>query len=76
VDRLPKDLLTAIGRNARAKQTLQGLNGMNLFALTFRTNSMKTAAGRAKKIAALVAILARGETIVPQKAKLARKAKR
>jgi hypothetical protein len=26
---------------------------------------MKTAAGRAKKIAALVAMLARGETIVP-----------
>jgi hypothetical protein len=28
---------------------------------------MKTPAGRAKKIAALVAMLARGETIVPQK---------
>jgi hypothetical protein len=30
---------------------------------------MKTAKGRAKKIATLVAMLARGETIVPQKAK-------
>ena len=75
-DKLPKDLLTAIGKNAKAKQTLQGLNGMNLFALAFRTNNMKTAAGRAKKIAALVAMLARGETIVPQKAKPARKSKR
>jgi hypothetical protein len=28
---------------------------------------MKTAAGRARKIASLVAMLARGETIVPQK---------
>jgi hypothetical protein len=28
---------------------------------------MKTAAGRAKKIAALVAMLARGETIVPER---------
>ena len=41
---------------------------MNLFALTFRTNNMKTPAGRAKKIAALVAMLERGETIVPEKA--------
>jgi uncharacterized protein YdeI (YjbR/CyaY-like superfamily) len=28
---------------------------------------MKTAAGRAKKIAALVAMLARGQTIVPER---------
>jgi hypothetical protein len=34
-------------------------------ALAFRTNAMKTAAGRARKIAALVAMLERGETIVP-----------
>jgi uncharacterized protein YdeI (YjbR/CyaY-like superfamily) len=40
---------------------------MNLFALTFRTNNMKTPAGRAKKIAELVAMLARGETIVPER---------
>ena len=39
---------------------------MNLFALAFRTNNMKTPAGRAKKIAALVEMLARGETIVPE----------
>ena len=31
-----------------------------------RTNTMKTAAGRARKIAALVAMLERGETIVPE----------
>ena len=40
---------------------------MNLFALAFRTNAMKTAAGRARKIDALVAMLAKGETIVPEK---------
>ena len=75
-DKLPKDLLAAIGKNARAKKALQGLNGMNLFALAFRTNNMKTAEGRARKIAALVAMLARGETIVPRKAKAVKKAKR
>jgi len=40
---------------------------MNLFSLAFRTNNMKTPEGRARKIATLVAMLARGETIVPQK---------
>ena len=42
------------------------LGRMNLFALAFRTNHMRTPAGRAKKIAALVDMLARGETIVPE----------
>jgi uncharacterized protein YdeI (YjbR/CyaY-like superfamily) len=40
---------------------------MNLFALSFRTNNMKTPEGRARKIAALVDMLARGETIVPER---------
>lgn len=65
-DKLPPDLLKAIRANARAQKTFETLSRMNLFALAFRTNNMKTAAGREKKIAALVAMLARGETIVPQ----------
>ena len=67
-DNLPPDLLAAIRKNARAKKTFATLNRANLFALSFRTNNMKTPEGRAKKIAALVDMLARGETIVPQKA--------
>lgn len=71
-DNLPADLLRAIRKNAKALKTFKGLNRTNLFALIFRTNNMKTPAGREKKIASLVAMLARGETIVPQKpAKLA-----
>ncbi|MEO8064553.1 MAG: YdeI/OmpD-associated family protein [Pseudomonadota bacterium] len=76
VEKLPKDLALAIGKNARAKRVLAGLSRGNLFALAFRANNMKTAAGRARKIASLVAMLARGETIIPQKAKRARPAKR
>ena len=68
-DKLPPDLLKAIHANARARRTFRTLNRMNLFALAFRTNNMKTPEGRARKIASLVAMLARGETIVPQKAK-------
>ena len=43
------------------------LGRQNLFALAFRTNNMRTPAGRARKIAALVAMLERGETIVPER---------
>jgi uncharacterized protein YdeI (YjbR/CyaY-like superfamily) len=64
---MPEDLRAAIEANPRALKTFRTLNRQNLFALAFRTNNMKTAAGRAKKIAALVEMLARGETIVPQK---------
>jgi uncharacterized protein YdeI (YjbR/CyaY-like superfamily) len=45
---------------------LEKLNAQNRFALAFRTGNMKTEVGRAKKIATLVAMLKRGETIYPQ----------
>lgn len=64
---VPDDLLLAIKASPRAFRRFSTLSRQNLFALTFRTNNMKTPAGRAKKIADLVAMLARGETIVPQK---------
>jgi uncharacterized protein YdeI (YjbR/CyaY-like superfamily) len=60
---IPEDLRAAIEANPRARKTFRTLGRQNLFALAFRTNNMKTPAGRAKKIAALVAMLARGETI-------------
>lgn len=69
VETIPADLRAAIDANPRALKTFKTLGKMNLFALTFRTNAMKTPAGRAKKIAALVDMLARGETIVPEKAR-------
>lgn len=68
-DNLPPDLIRAIKANRRALATFKLLGKQNLFALVFRTNNMKTPEGRARKIAALVAMLARGETIVPQKLK-------
>lgn len=62
---VPDDLRAAILASPRATKTYRALNKANLFALAYRTNAMKTPAGRARKIAALVAMLARGETIVP-----------
>ena len=64
---LPADLQAAIAANPKARTTLASLGRMNLFALTFRVTQMKTPAGRATKIATLVAMLARGETIVPER---------
>ena len=64
---VPDDLRAAIEANPRALKTFRTLGRLNLFALAFRTNNMKTPAGRAKKIAALVAMLARGETIAPER---------
>ena len=63
---IPDDLRAAIEANPKARKTFRTLGRQNLFALAFRTNNMKTAAGRAKKISTLVAMLARGETIVPE----------
>jgi len=64
---VPADLRAAIDANPRARKTFLTLGRMNLFALAFRTNNMKTPAGRARKIASLVDMLARGETIVPER---------
>lgn len=64
---LPADLRAAIDASPRARKTFETLGRMNLFALGFRTNNMKTPEGRARKIAALVAMLERGETIVPER---------
>ncbi len=71
---IPDDLRRAIEANPRARTTFRTLGRLNLFALAFRTNNMKTPAGRTKKIAALVAMLARGETIVPERPRAVRTA--
>jgi uncharacterized protein YdeI (YjbR/CyaY-like superfamily) len=71
---IPEDLRAAIDANARARKTFATLSRQNLFALAFRTRQMKTAEGRRKKIAALVAMLARGETIAPQTSRTKRAA--
>ena len=66
---LPEDLLAAIEAEPKALQTFKKINKQNRFALAFRVRNMKTAAGRTKKIQSLVAMLARGETPVPNGAK-------
>ena len=69
---IPNDLRAAIAKSPKARETYRTLGKMNLFALAFRTNNMKTPAGRARKIAELVAMLERGATIVPEREKKGR----
>jgi uncharacterized protein YdeI (YjbR/CyaY-like superfamily) len=64
---IPDDLQAAIDAEPAAKAMLAKLSAQNRYALAFRTHNMKTEAGRAKKIAAFVDMLKRGETIYPQR---------
>jgi uncharacterized protein YdeI (YjbR/CyaY-like superfamily) len=66
---IPPDLLAAIEAEPDALETFAKLNAQNRFALAFRTHNMKTEDGRSKKIASLVDMLKRGETIYPNGAR-------
>jgi uncharacterized protein YdeI (YjbR/CyaY-like superfamily) len=65
--KIPDDLQAAINASPAAKAMLGKLSEQNRFALAFRTHTMKTEAGRRKKIETFVTMLERGETIYPQK---------
>ena len=69
VDTVPADLRAAIEADPKALATFRTLNKTNLFSLAFRVGAVKTPAGRARKIAALVAQLAKGEPIAPPRKK-------
>jgi len=62
---VPDDLLKAIHAEPKALSTFETLNRANLYALAYRTNSLKTAAGREKRIRDFVDMLKRGETLYP-----------
>ncbi|KAK3655760.1 hypothetical protein LTR56_003409 [Elasticomyces elasticus] len=63
----PKDLLEAIVASPKAKATWDLLNKQNRFAICYRLSSLKTPAGRRKRIVATVEMLANGESHHPQK---------
>lgn len=64
---IPPDLQAAIDADPAARATFDRLTSQNRYALAFRLHNLRTEAGRRRKIAAFVAMLARGETIHPQK---------
>lgn len=63
---VPDDLMAAIDVDPAARAFFDTLTAQNRFALIFRLQALKTEAGRAKRIAATVEMLRRGETVYPQ----------
>ena len=66
---VPADLLAAIAADPAAQAMFDVLTKTNRFALIHRVNAVKRAETRERKIGEFVAMLARHETIYPQKAK-------
>jgi uncharacterized protein YdeI (YjbR/CyaY-like superfamily) len=66
---VPADLAAAIAANPAAQAMFDVLTKTNRFALIYRVNAVKRAETRERKIGEFVAMLARHETIYPQKAK-------
>ena len=64
--KIPDDLQAAIDAQPKARAMLATLSAQNRFALVFRTENLKTEAGRKRKIESFVQMLKRGETIYPQ----------
>ena len=65
----PDDLQAALDADPKAKAFFDTLTAQNRFALIFRLQSLKTEAGRKKRIEATLDMLRKGETIYPQASK-------
>ena len=65
---MPADLAAAIAAVPEAQAMFDVLTKSNRFALIYRLNAVKRAETRERKIGEFVAMLARQETIHPQKA--------
>jgi uncharacterized protein YdeI (YjbR/CyaY-like superfamily) len=64
---VPDDLAAALAANPAAAAMFDRLNGTNRYAVLYRVETAKKADTRARRVEQLVAMLARGETIHPQR---------
>ena len=64
---VPTDLAAALAAEPTAKAMFDILTGQNRYAVLYRIDTAKRADTRARRIEQLVAMLAAGETIYPQK---------
>ncbi len=62
---VPPDLAEALSRSAGARAFFERLDGANRYAILYRVQTAKKPETRADRIARLVAMCARGETIHP-----------
>jgi uncharacterized protein YdeI (YjbR/CyaY-like superfamily) len=70
---VPDDVTAALAANAAAAATWAGLTSQNRYAILFRLTHLRTPAARARNIEQYVDMLARGETIHPQRGSQGRK---
>ena len=66
---VPEDLAAALDAEPKARAMFELLSSQNRYAILYRTTSAKRADTRARRIQQFVAMLARGETIHPQRRK-------
>jgi uncharacterized protein YdeI (YjbR/CyaY-like superfamily) len=64
---VPADLAEALAAEPRAQQMFQKLTSQNRYAVLYRIGTAKRADTRQRRIEKYVAMLARGETVYPQK---------
>jgi uncharacterized protein YdeI (YjbR/CyaY-like superfamily) len=64
---VPADLIAALDAEPAARAMFESLNSQNRFAVLYRLGTAKRAETRARRVEQFVAMLARGETIYPQK---------
>jgi uncharacterized protein YdeI (YjbR/CyaY-like superfamily) len=64
---VPNDLAAALAAEPKAKAMFEHLSRQNRYAILYRIATAKRADTRARRIEQFVAMLARGETIYPQK---------
>jgi uncharacterized protein YdeI (YjbR/CyaY-like superfamily) len=67
---VPDDLAAALAEQPRAREMFELLTSQNRYAVLFRIDAAKRSDTRARRIEQFVAMLARGETVYPQKRKL------
>jgi len=64
---VPADLAAALRAQPRAQAMFEILTSQNRYAILFRISAAKQPATRLRRIDQFVAMLARGETVYPQK---------
>jgi uncharacterized protein YdeI (YjbR/CyaY-like superfamily) len=74
--KVPDDLQAALASNKKAAAFFETLDAKNRYAILYRTHNAKKAETRAVRIAKFVAMLAKGETIHPQKNKAPKRVKK
>lgn len=68
---VPPDLAAALTAEPRARAMFEILTAQNRYAVLYRIDTAKRAQTRSRRIEQFVAMLARGETVYPQKRTLA-----